>query len=62
MSKAFGENKCPCIAHLLKGKAYLAIGPNDDSVRVHGTDEAMDMSYLPLCASHLKVVFEEALV
>tara|TARA_Y100000746_G_scaffold138969_1_gene118934 strand:+ start:628 stop:1455 length:828 start_codon:yes stop_codon:yes gene_type:complete len=62
MSKAFGENRCPCIAHLLKGKAYLAIGPNDDSIRVHGIDEAMDMSYLPLCASHLKIVFEEALV
>ena len=62
MTKAFGENKCPCIAHLLKGTPYLAIGPNDDSVRVHGDNEAMDTSLLALSANHMQIVFEEAMV
>ena len=60
MSKAFGENKCPCIAHLQKGKPYLAIGPNDDSIRVHGVDEALNTSLLALSAKHLEIIFQEA--
>ncbi len=59
MSKAFGENKCPCIAHLQKGKPYLAIGPNDDSIRVHGVDEALNTSLLALSAKHLEIIFQE---
>jgi cysteinylglycine-S-conjugate dipeptidase len=62
MTKAFGENKCPCIAHLLKGAPYLAIGPNDDSVRVHGDNEGMDTSLLALSATHIQIVFEEAMI
>jgi len=62
MTKAFGENKCPCIAHLLKGTPYLAIGPNDDTVRVHGANEAMDTNLLSLSAAHIQIVFEEAVI
>lgn len=61
MTKAFGENKCPCIAHLLKDTPYLAIGPNDDTVRVHGDNEAIDTSLLSLSATHMRIVFEEAI-
>ena len=61
MTKAFGKNKCPCIAHLLQDTPYLAIGPNDDNVRVHGPNESLDLRLLPLSAKHLQIVFEEAL-
>jgi len=59
MTKAFGENKCPCITHLLKNKPYLAIGPNDDSIRVHGIDEGMKIALLRISAFHLGIIFEE---
>lgn len=62
MTKAFGENKCPCLAHLLKGAPYLAIGPNDDTVRVHGPNEALDTNLLSLSARHLQIAFEEAVI
>ena len=60
MSKAFGVNSCPCIVHLLDEKPYIALGPNDDTIKVHGIDEALDMELLPLSAVHLGIIFEEA--
>lgn len=62
LTKVLGLENCPCIAHLLGDTPYLAIGPNDDTTRVHGNDEAIDTSLLPICADHLSIVFEEALL
>ncbi len=59
MTKAFGMENCPCIAHLLGDKPYLAIGPNDDKTKVHGTDESMDSNLLPICTKHLAAVINE---
>ena len=59
MTKAFGLENCPCIAHLLGDKPYLAIGPLDDKTRVHGPDESMDVNLLPISTKHLQVVIDE---
>lgn len=59
MTKAFGLENCPCIAHLLGDKPYLAIGPNDDKTKVHGPDESMDFDLLPICTKHLQAVIDE---
>lgn len=59
MTKAFGLENCPCIAHLLGDKPYLAIGPNDDKTKVHGPDESMDFELLPICTKHLQAVIHE---
>jgi acetylornithine deacetylase/succinyl-diaminopimelate desuccinylase-like protein len=58
MTKAFGLENCPCIAHLLGDSPYLAIGPNDDKTRVHGPNESMDINLLPICSEHLVAVLE----
>ena len=62
LTKVLGEENCPCIVHLLGDTPYLAIGPNDDTTRVHGINEAIDTSLLPICATHLSIVFEEAIL
>jgi acetylornithine deacetylase/succinyl-diaminopimelate desuccinylase-like protein len=59
LTKAFGLENCPCIAHLLGDKPYLAIGPNDDKTAVHGPDESMDVTLLPICTIHLQAVINE---
>ena len=59
MTKAFGLENCPCIAHLLRDKPYLAIGPLDDKTRVHGPDESMDVNLLSISTKHLQAVIHE---
>jgi acetylornithine deacetylase/succinyl-diaminopimelate desuccinylase-like protein len=58
LNKAFGAENCPCLTHLLGNIPYLAIGPNDDYCTVHGIDESVDPSILPLCAKQLHKVVE----
>ena len=59
LTKAFGLENCPCIAHLLRDKPYLAIGPNDDTTKVHGPDESMDLGLLGPSSDHLIAVLQE---
>ena len=59
MTKAFGLENCPCIAHLLGDKPYLAIGPNDDKTRVHGPNESMDTNLLSISTKHIIEVISE---
>lgn len=48
LNKAFGSESCPCLTHLVQDTPYLAIGPNDDSSKVHGVDESITLSHLDL--------------
>ena len=43
LNKAFGAEKCPCLSHLLKQSPYIAIGPNDDTSKIHGPNESMSL-------------------
>ena len=53
LNKAFGAEKCPCLAHLLNGRPYLSIGPNDDASVVHGPNESISIDLLEPSAVHL---------
>nr|ADD93014.1 hypothetical protein [uncultured archaeon MedDCM-OCT-S04-C163] len=56
LNKAFGAEKCPCLSHLLKQSPYIAIGPNDDSSKIHGPNESMSLDYLEISALHIKSI------
>jgi acetylornithine deacetylase/succinyl-diaminopimelate desuccinylase-like protein len=58
LNKAFGAENCPCLNHLLGDIPYIAIGPNDDYCTVHGIDESVSPSLLPICADQLHKVVE----
>ena len=57
LNKAFGAERCPCLAHLVKNAPYLAIGPNDDHSTVHGPNESIALDLLERSAQHLLAVF-----
>ncbi|MDA8843536.1 M20/M25/M40 family metallo-hydrolase [Candidatus Poseidoniaceae archaeon] len=58
MNKAFGNQGCPCLVHLLKDVPYIALGPNDDHSTIHGIDESIDPSMLRPSAQHLMKALE----
>lgn len=58
LNKAFGSDRCPTLQYLVGNRPYLAIGPNDDWARVHGTDESIDPTLLPLCHAQLGRLLE----
>ena len=41
LNKAFGQNKCPYLNHIVKDNPYLGIGPNDDFTGVHAPNESI---------------------
>ncbi len=46
LNKAFGQQRCPFLTHLIGPAPYLAIGPNDSSSRIHRTDESLAIANL----------------
>lgn len=53
MNKAFGNQGCPCLVHLLNDIPYIALGPNDDHSTIHGIDESINPDLLGVSAKHL---------
>jgi len=53
MNKAFGNQGCPCLVHLLKDVPYIALGPNDDHSAIHGVDESINPDLLGISARQL---------
>lgn len=60
LHKAFGESRCPCLAHLVRDAPYLAVGPNDTRARIHTPDESLPLTTLDLAAAQFVAVLEEA--
>ena len=58
MNKAFGNQGCPCLVHLLKNVPYIALGPNDDHSTIHGINESINPSLLRPSAQHLMKALE----
>lgn len=58
MNKAFGNQGCPCLVHLLKNVPYIALGPNDDHSTIHGINESINPSLLRPSAQHLLKALE----
>ncbi|UQA64026.1 M20/M25/M40 family metallo-hydrolase [Polyangium aurulentum] len=48
LNKAFGENRCPCLTHLVREAPYLAIGTNDTRTRIHAPDESLPLATFEL--------------
>ncbi|MDI1443602.1 M20/M25/M40 family metallo-hydrolase [Polyangium sp. 6x1] len=59
LNKAFGESRCPCLAHLVKDAPYLAIGPNDTRARIHAPNESLPLGTLPLASAQFIGVLHE---
>lgn len=53
MNKAFGNQGCPCLVHLLGNTPYIALGPNDDHSTIHGVDESIRPDLLDISARQL---------
>ncbi len=53
MNKAFGNQGCPCLVHLLGDTPYIALGPNDDHSTIHGVDESIRPDLLDISARQL---------
>ena len=53
MNKAFGNQGCPCLVHLLGDKPYIALGPNDDYSTIHGVDESINPELLGISAMQI---------
>lgn len=60
LNKAFGESRCPCLAHLVGDAPYLALGPNDTRSRIHRPDESLPLGTQALAAAQFLAVLEEA--
>ena len=58
LNKAFGAERCPCLAHLLNGQPYISIGPNDDHSTVHGPNESISLNLLEQSAAHLEAILQ----
>jgi acetylornithine deacetylase/succinyl-diaminopimelate desuccinylase-like protein len=59
LNKAFGESRCPCLTHLVRGAPYLAIGPNDTRTRIHAPDESLPLGTLALASRQFLGVLQE---
>jgi len=53
MNKAFGNQGCPCLVHLLGDTPYIALGPNDDHSTIHGVNESIQPSLLDISSRQL---------
>ena len=58
MNKAFGNQGCPCLVHLVKDTPYVALGPNDDFSTIHGVDESINPDLLSISASQIAKAVE----
>ena len=58
LNKAFGAENCPCLKHLVKDTPYIAVGPNDDHSKVHGSDESISLNHLELIAKQYMKIAE----
>lgn len=41
LNKAFGASRCPFLTHLVRGRPYIALGPNDPDSRIHRAGESL---------------------
>ena len=58
MNKAFGNQGCPCLVHLLGDTPYIALGPNDDYCTIHGIDETINPAHFKTSALQILSAFE----
>ncbi len=60
LNKAFGEQRCPFLTHVVGDATYLAIGPNDPESRIHRADESIPVHNLALSVRQFEAVLRSA--
>ncbi len=60
LNKAFGEQQCPVLAHLVGEAPYMAIGPNDPDSRIHRPDESLPIGNLDVAWDQFTAVLMAA--
>jgi cysteinylglycine-S-conjugate dipeptidase len=60
LNKAFGEQQCPFLAHLVGDTTYRAIGPNDPESRIHRPDESLAIANLAIAVEQFQAVMTAA--
>ena len=61
LNKTIGGKTCPCLAHLVQGRPYVAFGPNDVASGIHQMQESVPGSCAELCAQQF-VAFLKAML
>jgi nucleoside-diphosphate-sugar epimerase len=60
LNKAFGEQRCPVLAHLVGEAPYVALGPNDPDSKIHGPDESLPVRDLALAWDQFEALLKAA--
>jgi len=60
LNKAFGESRCPFLTHLVRGRPYLAVGPNDPASNIHQPMESLSLANLPLAMRQFETLVTRA--
>ena len=60
MNKAFGDQQCPFLSHLVGEATYLAIGPNDPRSNIHQADESLPIGNLAVASDQFVAVLAAA--
>lgn len=60
LNKAFGQDRCPFLTHLAKGRPYLAIGPNDPRSAIHAPDESLPLGNIEVSARQFDALLTAA--
>lgn len=59
LNKAFGNNRCPFLNHIVKEQPYIAFGPNDDLTTIHAPNESIPENTLELSFVQFDAVLDE---
>ncbi len=60
LNKAFGQHRCPFLTHLVVGRPYMAIGPNDPASNIHGPNESLPLGVLAVSVEQFMAVLTAA--
>ena len=61
LNKAFGESRCPFLTHLVAGRPYIAIGPNDPDSRIHHIGESLAPDNIPFAMAQFEILLTAAM-
>ncbi len=60
LNKAFGQQRCPFLTHLVGSTPYLAIGPNDTASRIHKANESLAIANLAASVHQFRSILKAA--
>jgi cysteinylglycine-S-conjugate dipeptidase len=61
LNKAFGESCCPFLTHLVRGRPYVALGPNDPDSRIHHIGESLAPDNIRFAMAQFEILLTAAM-